>query len=73
MGVLDEVRRSKENDREFRGIDGPFIYYATVNHELDYEQSREMTEFLVDHDVIHRILLRKKEEVEASMDTKPFA
>ncbi|MEE2901007.1 MAG: DEAD/DEAH box helicase [Myxococcota bacterium] len=64
MGVLDEGGTQVKGKMigEFRGIDGPFIYYATVNYDLDYEQSREMTEFLVDHEVIHRILLRKKEE-----------
>lgn len=48
--------------RELRGMDGPFIYYCLKNHDLHYEGFRELCEYLVDHDAIHKILGRKDED-----------
>jgi hypothetical protein len=64
IGVLDEhgTQIAGEMIRELQGMDGPFIYYALFNHQLDYEDLRAMVEFLVDHDVVQRVLDRKDED-----------
>jgi hypothetical protein len=64
LGILDEHGRQVAGEmiRCVRGIDGPFVYYCLVNHDLGYEELRELCEFLVDHDTIHRIITRKDEE-----------
>lgn len=64
MGVLDEHGQQVKGEiiRQFRGIDGPFVYFTTVHHDLVYEEARELVEYLVDHSVIHRALARKDRE-----------
>jgi hypothetical protein len=64
IGVLDEhgTQIAGHMIRELQGMDGPFIYYALFNHQLDYEDLRAMIEFLVDHDVVQRALDRKDED-----------
>jgi hypothetical protein len=64
IGVLDEhgTQIAGQMIRELQGMDGPFIYFALFNHQLDYEDLRAMVEFLVDHDVIQRALDRKDED-----------
>lgn len=47
---------------QLRGIDGLFVYYCVMNHDLGAEALAELIEYLVDHDVIHNILNRKKDE-----------
>lgn len=47
---------------KLQGLDGLFIYYVLMNHQLDYDGLRELCEFLVDHDIIQRILDRKGED-----------
>ncbi len=61
LGVLDEEGRQIRGEMigELSGIDGPFVYFCLMNYELKYEESRELVEFLVDHDVIQRMLDRK--------------
>jgi len=62
LGVVDEhgSQVAGEMIGELQGLDGPFLYYLFMNHQLDYEQSRELAEFLVDHNVVHRALMRKE-------------
>ena len=44
------------------GVDGLFVYYLVMNHQLDDDDHAELVEFLVDHDVVQRILDRKDRE-----------
>ncbi len=64
LGILDEhghqISGTMIND--LRGIDGPFVYYCLRAHDLPYEDLRTLVEFLVDHDVIHKRLLRQADE-----------
>ena len=64
LGVLDEHGRQVKGEiiGKIRGVDGVFVYYALVHHELNYELYREMIELMIDHDVIWR-RLRKKDEL----------
>ena len=48
--------------RELQGMDGLFIYYVLFNHQLDYVELRELVEYLIDHDIIQRLLDRKGED-----------
>jgi hypothetical protein len=48
--------------RKLQGLDGPFIYYALSRHPMDYLELRELVEYLVEHDVIQRVLDRKDED-----------
>lgn len=62
LDVLDEHGRQVAGEiiGQIRGMDGVFIYYTLVNHELTPELYRELVEYLVDHDSIQRILDRKE-------------
>jgi hypothetical protein len=62
LGVIDEHGRPVAGEMigGLHGLDGLFIYYALMNHQLDYEELRQMAEFLVDHDAVSRILNRKE-------------
>ena len=62
LGVIDEQGAQVRGELigELRGIDGPFVYYCLMNHEWTYEESRELTEFLVDHNAIQRLFDRQK-------------
>ena len=62
MGVIDEhgAQVAGEMIGKLPGVDGLFVYYVTMNHQLDYEESRELVEMLVDHDIIQRKLDRKE-------------
>ncbi len=64
IGVIDEHGRQVEGRiiGELNGMDGLFVYWALMNHQLDYEDCRELVEFLIDHNVIQRILDRKDNE-----------
>jgi hypothetical protein len=64
IGVLDEHGRqvSGEMIRELQGMDGLFIYYVLFNHQLEYIELRELVEYLIDHDIVQRILDRKGED-----------
>jgi hypothetical protein len=48
--------------REMHGVDGPFVWWCMVNHDLHYAELRELTEYLVEHDVIVRLLGREEED-----------
>ena len=64
MNIVNEHGVQVEGDiiGELNGMDGLFIYFLLMNHQLDYEQCRQLIEFLVDHNVIQRKLDRKKED-----------
>jgi len=64
IGVLDEHGKqvSGQMIRELQGMDGLFIYYVLFNHQLDYVELRALVEYLLDHDVIQRMLDRKVED-----------
>jgi hypothetical protein len=64
IGVIDEhgTQISGQMIRELQGMDGLFIYYVLFNHQLDYVELRQLVEYLIDHDVIQRLLDRKIED-----------
>jgi hypothetical protein len=64
MGVLDEHGKQVKGEmiRKLRGVDGPFVYHAIVARDMDYKLARELCEYLVEHDVIVKLLGRKDEE-----------
>ncbi len=61
IGVIDEhgVQVAGEMIGDLNGMDGLFIYWTLMNHELDYEECRQLVEYMVDHGIIQRILDRK--------------
>jgi hypothetical protein len=63
VGVLDEhgAQVSGQMIRELQGMDGLFIYFVLFQHQLEYVELRELVEYLVDHDVIQRLLDREGE------------
>lgn len=64
LGVLDEHGRQIAGEMigSLQGLDGPFVYYTLMHHQLDMEQCRELVELLVDHDVVQRVLDKKANE-----------
>ena len=67
LGVVDEhgVQVAGEIIGTLHGLDGLFIYYLLMNHQLDGDDYRALCEFLVDHDVIQRVLDRKADDKKA--------
>jgi hypothetical protein len=67
LGVIDEhgVQVAGEIIGKLHGLDGMFIYHVLMNHQLDYEDLRELCEYLVDHDIVQRMLDRKDEDKKA--------
>jgi len=65
IGVIDEHGKqiSGQMIRELQGMDGLFIYYVLFNHQLEYVELRQLIEYLIDHDVIQRVLDRKDDDV----------
>lgn len=64
IGVIDEhgTQVSGEMIRQLQGMDGLLIYYVLFNHQLDYVELRQLVEYLIDHDIIQRMLDRKGED-----------
>ena len=64
IGVLDEHGKqiSGQMIRELQGMDGLLIFYVLFNHQLEYIELRELVEYLIDHDIIQRLLSRKGED-----------
>jgi hypothetical protein len=64
IGVIDEHGKQIAGDmiRGLQGMDGLLIYYVLFNHQLDYVELRGLVEYLIDHDVIQRLLDRKGED-----------
>ena len=64
LGVLDEHGKQVAGQmiRELQGMDGLFIFYVLFNHQLEYVELRELVEYLIDHDIIQRLLDRKGED-----------
>jgi len=48
--------------RDLQGMDGLFIYHVLFNHQLDYVELRQLVEYLIDHDIIQRLIDRKDED-----------
>ena len=67
LGVVDEhgVQVAGEIIGKLHGLDGLFIYHVLMNHQLDHDDYRALCEFLVDHDIIQRMLDRKEEDKKA--------
>ncbi len=67
LGVIDEHGRQVAGEiiGKLHGLDGLFIHYLLMNQQLDYPDFRELCEFLVDHDIIQRLLSRKEEDKKA--------
>lgn len=64
IGVIDErgAQIAGQMIGELQGLDGLFIYYVLMNYQLDYDDCRELIEYMVDHDTIQRILDRKEND-----------
>jgi hypothetical protein len=64
IGVLDEHGHQIAGQmiRELQGMDGLFIYHVLFNHQLEYVELRELVEYLIDHDIVQRVLDRKGED-----------
>ncbi|MDX2093984.1 MAG: DEAD/DEAH box helicase [Kofleriaceae bacterium] len=64
IGVIDEHGKQIAGDmiRQLQGMDGLFIYYVLFNHQLDYVELRQLVEYLLDNDIIQRLLDRKGED-----------
>jgi hypothetical protein len=64
MGVVDEHGKQVKGEmiNKLRGVDGPFVYHALVASDMSYEDVRALCEYLVDHDVIWRLLTRKDDD-----------
>lgn len=67
LGVIDEHGRQVAGEiiGKLQGLDGLFIYHLLMNHQLDFPDLRELCEFLVDHDIIQRMLDRKEQDKRA--------
>lgn len=61
MDIVDEHGQQIAGEMigELPGVDALFVYYLMRERDLDYERLRELVEFLVDHDTIHRALMKK--------------
>jgi superfamily II DNA/RNA helicase len=64
IGVIDEHGKqiSGQMISLLQGMDGLFIFYVLFNHQLDYVELRELVEYLIDHDIVQRVLDRKGED-----------
>jgi hypothetical protein len=64
LGVIDEHGKQVAGKLigSLHGIDGLFVYYVMMHHQLEYEACRELVEYLVDHHIIQRMLDRKEDE-----------
>ena len=64
LEVIDERGQQVKGEiiGQLRGIDGLFVYYCLMNRDLSEEDCRELCEFLCDHDVIQKLVMRKELE-----------
>jgi hypothetical protein len=64
IDVVDEHGRQIAGEMigELHGMDGLFVYYLMMNHQLDSDDCRQLIEYMVDHNTIQRILDRKEYE-----------
>jgi DEAD/DEAH box helicase len=64
IGVLDEHGKQIGGQmiRELQGMDGLLIFYVLFNHQLEYVELRELVEYLIDNDIVQRLLDRKGED-----------
>jgi superfamily II DNA/RNA helicase len=64
MGIVDEhgAQVTGQVINQLRGIDGLFVYFCLMTKDLEYGEYRELVEYLIDHDIIQKILNRKTDE-----------
>jgi len=64
LGIVDEhgAQVTGQVINRLRGIDGLFVHYFLAHADPVYAICRELVEYLVDHQVIHKILSRKGED-----------
>lgn len=64
IGVIDEHGKqvSGQMIRGLQGMDGLLIFYILFNHQLDYVELRQLVEYLIDNDIVQRVLDRKGED-----------
>jgi len=64
MGIVDEHGNQVTGQviNQLRGIDGLFVYHCMMSKDLEYAEARELVEYLIDHEVIQKILNRKTDE-----------
>jgi hypothetical protein len=64
LGVLDEHGQQIAGKMigELRGIDGTFVFFVLKQTELTYEEARQLCEYLVDHDIVQRLLNREADD-----------
>jgi hypothetical protein len=64
IGVIDEHGKQIGGQmiRDLQGMDGLLIYFVLFNHQLEYVELRELVEYLIDHDIVQRVLDRKGED-----------
>jgi hypothetical protein len=64
LGVIDEHGQQVAGEiiGKLRGIDGLFVYHCLMAQDLDYGFARALVEYLVDHDVIRRVMGRKDDQ-----------
>lgn len=64
LEILDERGKQLRGFflRNVRGMDGLFLFHCLMKHDMDYLQHRQLLEFMVDHNIIQRILNRKNDE-----------
>ena len=68
IGVLDEHGTQVSGDmiRSLQGMDGLLIFYMLFNYQLEYIELRELVEYLLDNDIVQRLLDRKARTRSAS-------
>ncbi len=64
LGIVDEHGRQVAGQvvNQLRGIDGLFVFFALRKQDLGYPELRELVEFLVDHEVVWKLLQRKVDD-----------
>lgn len=64
IGVIDDqgTQVAGKLIRNLQGLDGLFIYFVLMNEQLEYDDCRELIEYMIDHNTIQRILDRKDNE-----------
>jgi len=62
LGVLDEHGQQVAGEMigDLRGVDGLFVYFVTMNCDLSDEDKCALTEYLVDHNAVHQVFVRRE-------------
>ncbi|MSP60969.1 MAG: DEAD/DEAH box helicase [Myxococcales bacterium] len=64
LAVIDEQGNQVAGQiiNKLRGMDGLFVYFCLRQRDLQYAECRELVEFLIDHNVIQKILNRQGDQ-----------